>query len=217
MNALKKKYSILISEDHADYQFLYKMALSEIDVDIEINFVYDSEQIVQFLIKDKLHRSLNRQVLPNIIILNVKPPFQELEDIKTIRHSQRFNKIPVYALSEVMSGFLETKAKESGVSEVHQKPYTYHDLKELIKVMINKNPGRRLTKSLFCCRCDEYIEFDNEHGHFANQIQLSQAELSFIKAKFQGALCIPCLNQLKTSYRIINGDFNVSSKKLHEN
>ncbi|MDI1355647.1 MAG: hypothetical protein PSX36_12060 [bacterium] len=216
MTALKKKFSILVSEDHADYQFLYKMALSEIDPDIEINLVYSSEQIVEFLIKDKLQRSLNRQVLPNIIFLEVRPPFRELEDIKTIRNSPRYNKIPVVVFTDVVSDFTVTKSLEAGASEVYAKPYTYHDLKMLLQGIISKTPARRLTKSLFCCRCEDYIEFDNEHGQFAHQIHLSTNEIGFIKAKFQGPLCIPCLNQLKTSYRIINGDFTVTSQTLHK-
>jgi DNA-binding response OmpR family regulator len=216
MTALKKKFSILVSEDHADYQFLYKMAVSEIDPDIEINLVYSSEQIVEFLIKDKLQRSLNRQVLPNIIILESNPPFKEVEDIKIIRNAPRFNKIPVVVFTDVLSKFAEAKAREAGANDVYAKPYTYHDLKAILQVIINRAPTRRLTRSLFCCRCDDYIEFDNEHGQFANQIHLSPSEVDFIKAKFQGPLCIPCLNQLKTSYRIINGDFNVTSQSLHK-
>lgn len=44
-------------------------------------------------------------------------------------------------------------------------------------------------------------------------ISLSLNEQSFIRSRFKGPLCIPCTNQLKTSYRILNGDYNVPSDR----
>lgn len=72
---MKKRYSILISEDDPDIQFLYKVAIAEINPEIEIDLVFTGEQLVQYLLKDKLERALNRQNFPNLIIASLKEPF----------------------------------------------------------------------------------------------------------------------------------------------
>jgi len=214
MHAVKKKFSILISEEDSDFQFLYKIAISEINSEIEFNIVSAGEQIIQFLTKEKIQRALNRQLLPNIIIANLKSPHFTIEILRDLRKIDQFIGIPVYLFTEEPSAALRKEVLTAGAKELYRKPYTFHHLKATLEILINNNQQRRLTKSLFCCRCEEFIEYDNDHGHFANQIKLSDSETMFIKAKFPGSLCIPCLNQLKTSYRILKGDFETDNKAL---
>ena len=67
-----------------------------------------------------------------------------------------------------------------------------------------------------CCRCGEMTETEietDEGAKFDSRLPLTLNEQSFILSKFKGPLCIPCVNQLKTSYRILNGDYNVSSEQ----
>ena len=61
-----------------------------------------------------------------------------------------------------------------------------------------------------CIRCGDELEFQDRFDADDSLVKLSIKEMSFIKTKFSGPLCMACLNQLKTSYRILHGDFNGS-------
>jgi DNA-binding NtrC family response regulator len=213
MNELKKKFSILISEDDADYQFLFKMAISEVDPLIEINLVYTGEQLLEYLVKDDLYRDLNRQLLPDIIISDLKSPFFELNDIKKIRAYEPFSSIPIYLFVEngIKTGNIEEIKRH--VTEIYEKPYMYRDLKKIVDEILKKNQKKAPPIEAFCSRCDDLLEYDNADTLYS-QIKLSWEEINFINAKFEQPLCIACLNQLKTSYRIINGDDSVGTKVL---
>jgi len=216
MNAAKKIFSILISEEDADFRFLYNIAVSEINSEIQINIVSNGEQVIEFLKKESIQRSLNREFLPNIIVVSLKSPFFTLDSLDEIRFLERFVSIPIYLFSNEPSAELRKTVISKGAKDLYRKPHTFHHLKGTLDVLIQNNMQRRLTKNLFCCRCEEFIEYDNDHGHLANQIKLSEPEIMFIKAKFPGALCIPCLNQLKTSFKILNGDFKNVKKFTHK-
>lgn len=62
-----------------------------------------------------------------------------------------------------------------------------------------------------CARCGENLEAQVFKDAFQSLIKLTDDEIAFMTAKFGSPLCIPCLNQLKTSYKIIKGDYNLRS------
>ena len=80
------------------------------------------------------------------------------------------------------------------------------------------NMPKRTTHSLKCCRCDDELEFQDSLPITLDNrsIKLSINEMAFIKAKFKGPLCVACLNQLKTSYKILNGDYNKPANTIFE-
>lgn len=211
---MKKRYSILISEDDPDIQFLYKVAIAEINPEIEIDLVFTGEQLVQYLLKDKLERALNRQNFPNLIIASLKEPFFWEKSLRDIRQYERFYNIPVYIFISDFSEQRKEALQIAGANDVFRKPDTFLALKESLEVIISANQPKRLTKSLFCCRCDEPLEFDPKWGALAGQIKISPEEDHFIKERFDGPLCIPCLRQLQTSYRIISGNYGNGTKNF---
>jgi hypothetical protein len=64
-----------------------------------------------------------------------------------------------------------------------------------------------------CVRCEENLEDQVFKDAFQSLIKLTDEEISFITVKFGAPLCIPCLNQLKTSYKIIKGEYNFKSNQ----
>ena len=48
MNLVKKRYSILISEHDSEGQSLLKLAIAEINSEIEVNLVFTGEQLIQY-------------------------------------------------------------------------------------------------------------------------------------------------------------------------
>ncbi len=211
---MKKRYSILISEDDPDYQFLFKMAIAEINPDIEINLVFTGEQLLRSLLRDKLERDLNRQMFPNIVIGSFREPFFSDNSLRDIRQYERFYSIPVYVFDSDYSDAKKERLLIAGANNVYKKPDTFHALKEMLVKIIDAHQPKRLTKGLFCCRCEEYMEFDPNWGTLAGQIKISPEEDAFIKERFTGPLCIPCLRQLQNSYRIISGNYGNGPRSL---
>lgn len=214
MNVTRRRFSVLVAEADQDEQFLFKVAISEIDPDIEINLVYTGRQVQEFLMKDKLQRELNRQMLPGLIIAGHREPQVGLSMLTEMRSYERFYNIPVILLSDETSDAFHQKALASGANEVHRKPATFLELKQLLTELIRRHRPKRLTKGLFCARCEEFIEFDPGK---LGQITLSPEESEFISGRFNGSLCIPCIRQLKTSYRIIKGDYEKEDQSALKN
>jgi CheY-like chemotaxis protein len=207
-------FSILISEDDPDFQFLFKVAISEIDRDIKTNIVYTGQELLQCLLKSELNENLQEHNLPNLIIADLKTPFFEWGDIKEIRIYKQFTKIPIYLFAQDFSEILKENASGFGNIDVFNKPYTFQDLKTILNKIIRLNTKSKVDRNLFCSRCEDFIEYYPEKSPFATQIRLKEEEDNFIKSKFKDPLCVPCINQLRTSYKIINGDYNVGSKVI---
>lgn len=208
---LKMKFSILISEDDPDFQFLFEVAISEIDPLIKMNMVYTGQQMLQFLLQSELEDDTQNPDLPDIIMADLKSPFFTPADVKEIRIYKQFNKIPICLFVTDPSEITKTQEVGFANTQVFNKPYTFHDLKTIVHKIIQQNTKSKVDKNLFCSRCEDFIEYYHEKSPFANQVRLNSEEKNFIKAKHEGSLCIPCINQLKTTYKIIKGDYNVGS------
>ena len=75
---------------------------------------------------------------------------------------------------------------------------------------------RPVVNKLSCQRCGE--ESDPGLPGLSSAtflLHLSFEELAFIRAHFNGQVCILCARQLKTAYKIQNGGFNSPVKIRH--
>jgi len=64
-----------------------------------------------------------------------------------------------------------------------------------------------VSSSRSCTRCGDNLDQEFSLAERRRNILLNAGERSFINAKFNGTLCTACINQLKTSYKIQQGDF----------
>lgn len=206
MNLVKKRYSILVSEHDSEDQSLLTSAIAEINSEIEVNLVFTGEQLTQYLLRGKLGREINRQDFPNFVIASLKEPFFTEQSLRDIRQYEKLCAIPVYVLVSDFSVAMKERLQKAGANGVIKKPDAFQAMKELLEKIINTHQPKRLTKALFCSRCEEYIEFDPNWGSLAGQIKISLKESEFIKQRFDGPFCVPCLRQLQNSYRIISGN-----------
>lgn len=132
-----KELSILISEDEPSEHFLVRKAIGEINHEIDVNLVFSCEQLLDFLLRDKLQLDLNRQVMPDMIVANYNQPFCDLKIISDIRKREKFSHIPIFVF--VNESIAQTKEKflEYGVTAVVEKPQTYAGLKRELEKFIN--------------------------------------------------------------------------------
>jgi hypothetical protein len=68
-------------------------------------------------------------------------------------------------------------------------------------------------KQLICTRCADPVDQD-EFFIEDSPIKLNIQEISFIRSRFSEPLCAACLNQLKTTYKILHGDYDVRTGSL---
>jgi two-component system, response regulator len=68
-----KRYSILIADDNFDDQRLIKNALLECNPDCEISFVYNGNQLLDYVMGQGRYKE--NTALPNGIILDLRMPF----------------------------------------------------------------------------------------------------------------------------------------------
>lgn len=134
-----KKYSVLIVEDDPGYQFLLQNAIAEINKLINIDLVYTGQQVVEFLLRDKVYLDLNRQEVPDLILANVKSDYFWLNDVEEIRAHSQFNNIPLYLFSSYDSELFKNRALELGATGYYKKPYTFFDLKHLVNFILLQN------------------------------------------------------------------------------
>lgn len=127
-----EKYSVLIVEDDPGYLFLLQNAISEISKLINVDLVYTGSQALELLLKDKMELELNRQQIPDIILANVHSDTFWLKDVQEIRAYSKFSKIPIYLFSSYKSELFNNKAIELGANGCFDKPYTFHELKQLV-------------------------------------------------------------------------------------
>ena len=131
-----KELSILISEDEPAEHFLVRKAIGEIGQEIDVNLVFSCEQLLDFLLKDKLQLDLNRQVLPDIIIANYNQPFCDLKIIADIRRREKFAHIPIFVFVNEPIAQTREKFLEYGVTDVVEKPLTFAGLKRELEKFI---------------------------------------------------------------------------------
>ena len=131
-----KELSILISEDEPDDHFLVRKAINEINEEIDVNLVFSCEQLLDFLLKDRLQLDLNRQLLPDLIIANYNQPFCDLKVIADIRKRERFSETPIVVFVNENITHTREKFIEYGVTMVLEKPQTYSGLKKEIEKII---------------------------------------------------------------------------------
>jgi CheY-like chemotaxis protein len=132
-----KELSILISEDEPADHFLVRKAIGEISKEIDVNLVFSCEQLLDFLLRDKLQLDLNRQHLPDLIVANYTRPFCDLKIISDIRRRERFAHIPILVFVNESVTNTREKFLEYGVTAVLEKPQTYAGLKRELERFIH--------------------------------------------------------------------------------
>lgn len=188
--------SIFISEDDPDFQFLFGVALSEIDPAVVPEFAHSAQELISAL-KERAAGQL-----PSMIVAVLRPPFFSISDLQKLKSDPRLSPIPAHIIAEAPSQLLRQKVMDAGAASVHAKPFDFKELKSIVGLVL-----KTLVTGQACVRCEDHIE----HYPGYAPLKLSEAEKSFIASRFKGPLCLPCLNQLKTSYRILQGDYNVGS------
>jgi len=121
-----KKY-LIIAEDDEDDRFLAKEAMNANKSLMDVKFMNDGEQLMEFLQLES-----NYEFLPSLILLDLNmPKLDGRECLKLIKNNPVLKSIPVvvFTTSNLKEDILSTY--KLGVNSFINKPVEFEDLKSL--------------------------------------------------------------------------------------
>lgn len=132
----KKNQSILLVEDNPDDELLTLMAFRENNILNEIIVAHDGEEALQILFgKDRKSHSVSN-VLPQIILLDLKlPKVDGLEVLHEIRTHSATKLLPVIILTSSTEETDILKSYQEGANSYIRKPVDFEQFTKAIKLL----------------------------------------------------------------------------------
>jgi CheY-like chemotaxis protein len=125
--------NILLADDDPDDRFLFKTAIEESKVKVELNLVNDGVQLMDYL-------NSEGNTIPHVIFLDLNMPRKSgMQCLEEIRNTPRLRdiSIAIYSTSSSEHDIEETFVK--GANIYIRKPSSFGKLKEVITQVISIN------------------------------------------------------------------------------
>lgn len=117
---------ILIAEDDQDDRMIIQDALEETHKDLEIKFVYDGQQLIEYL---ESNDDTIKNELPSVIILDLNmPKIDGREALKFVKSHTIFKKIPTIVLTTSQAAEDIEQTYDMGVNSFITKPNNYSEM-----------------------------------------------------------------------------------------
>jgi CheY-like chemotaxis protein len=127
-----RQFHIVIAEDDLDDQFLFKQALSELNISYESTSVYTGFQLMDLLLKKEAYKNITEK--PDLVFLDINMPLMNGFGVLTeIAKYDDLKDIPIYILSTSSSELDKKIAMQLGAKNFFTKPVNFIDLKTIIK------------------------------------------------------------------------------------
>jgi CheY-like chemotaxis protein len=128
MQAGKNFHSILMLEHDDDDRFITTTIFNELNLDVDIRFVHNSDELFNYLNTSK--ENLN---LPGILLINLNArPLNGVEILKRLKSNFDFQHIPIVILSGSTDKNVVKECYGAGASSFIQKPSLNSDNHEKI-------------------------------------------------------------------------------------
>ena len=132
----KIRHQILIAEDDADDRELLQEAFQEANENLELKFVQDGEELMEYLLQLGRYEVIKPQT-PSLILLDLNMPKKDgREVLQIIKQTPALAYIPVLVLSTSQSHDDIIRTYKNGGNGFISKPSTY---KTLVAMAININ------------------------------------------------------------------------------
>jgi CheY-like chemotaxis protein len=127
---------VLMADDDPDDRFLTKEAFAELQLDNELRFVHDGEQLIDYLYRRGLYSDPDKFPLPGLILLDLNMPKKGgLEALKEIKAGPNLCDIPIVILTTSKSEDDILRAYEAGANSFLIKPVSFEALLRLVKIL----------------------------------------------------------------------------------
>ena len=134
MMVLAKSNIILMAEDDSDDQLLVRDALSEAGFGIDLRFVTNGVELMDYLHQRNQFQSGGASPRPGLIILDLNMPKMDgREALKEIKANPELKKIPVVILTTSTADPDIARAYDLGANSFISKPAAYNVLVNIMR------------------------------------------------------------------------------------
>ncbi len=134
MNRPGKQVTILMADDDPDDRLLTKEAIIESDLPIDLRFVEDGEELLDYLYKRGKYTE--NTLRPSLILLDLNMPRKDgREALKEIKHDADLRRIPIVVLTTSQAEEDIYSTYDLGVSSYITKPVTFDALVDLMTTL----------------------------------------------------------------------------------
>jgi CheY-like chemotaxis protein len=131
-----KQVVILMAEDDPDDRLLTEEALREAHLVNDLHFVYDGEELMDYLRNQGKFADQEENPRPGIILLDLNMPKKDgREALQEIKDDDSLRSIPVVVLTTSKAEEDILKSYDLGVSGYVTKPVTLQELIEVMKAL----------------------------------------------------------------------------------
>ena len=137
MNAAPKSNIILMAEDDSDDRLLAQDALKESGVAMEVRFVEDGVELMDYLNRRNKYSEPASSPRPGLILLDLNMPRKDgREALREIKADAELKKIPVVVLTTSTADTDISRVYELGANSFISKPVAYNALVGLMKTVV---------------------------------------------------------------------------------
>jgi CheY-like chemotaxis protein len=128
-NGQQSRKCILIADDDADDRELIKVAFEENAAEVEISFVENGEELLQYLLREGKYKEEAQYPFPSLILLDLNMPKKDgREALRAIKEDTSLRSLPIVILTTSTAAKDITKCYELGVNSYMIKPTNFTDL-----------------------------------------------------------------------------------------
>ncbi|WP_128544628.1 response regulator [Larkinella soli] len=129
MTGKQPKTSILIADDDADDRMLLEQAFRESNLQAQLCFVEDGEELMDYLHQREPYAASPR---PSLIILDLNMPRKNgIQALREIKANEQFRQIPVVVLTTSTAEEDILRTYDLGVSSYISKPFDFGTLLDI--------------------------------------------------------------------------------------
>jgi CheY-like chemotaxis protein len=124
---------VFLAEDDKDDQDFFLEAISQLDIEVDLQVAENGELAIQKLV--------NHKTTPDYIFLDINMPiYNGLECLSIIKQNETIREIPTYIYTTYCSKKHQEDALKLGARSVILKPYTIRDLSNILREVFT-SPG----------------------------------------------------------------------------
>ncbi len=128
--------TLLLADDDPDDRLLVEEALEESDSAIELRYVEDGEELVNYLLRQGRFVDPSSSPHPALILLDLKMPRKDgHQALREIKGNPELKRIPVVVLTTSRAEEDVARAYDSGANSFVVKPTDFQTLVEVMKTL----------------------------------------------------------------------------------
>lgn len=128
-----KTFTVLMADDDEDDRLLARDAFQECDMDVNLKFVEDGVELMDYL---HGHGSWAGAPTPSLILLDLNMPRKDgREALAAIKQNPALRRIPVVVITTSQAEEDVQRSYDLGVSSFISKPVTYESLLALVRTL----------------------------------------------------------------------------------